>query len=405
MKKIDRRIVIIASLIFIVGMAFGLMKYLISLKEAPPMKMPKESKRLVKAEPVKYHSIVSPVFAPGRVSSLREVDIIAEAAGKIQQGRVALKKAAEFRKGQVLFTIYPDEAALALKSRKSKFLTSLANLLPDIGLDYPEHEKEYRTFFESIDIDRPLPPLPDIKDEKLKIFLAGKNIISDYYSIKKDELQLSRHTVRAPFNGTYSVVNMEAGSYANPGTKVAHAIATDELEIEVPLERFNSGWVKIGDKVKLSSPLRDRKWTGKVIRKGSFVDPATQSQLVFVKVDKHKGEDRMLPGEYIRADFPGQEIKDAMEIPRNAVFNTNEVFIVMDGRLQKRHIEIIKKNENSLIFKGLEVGNMIVIQPLINVTEGTMVETGKAQGRKKDKEQKKKPGTEITEAKGTKTKQ
>jgi len=56
------------------------------------------------------------------------------------------------------------------------------------------------------------------------------------------------------------------------------------------------------------------------------------------------------------------------------VFNTNEVFIVNDTRLHKRNIEIVKINENTLLFKGLREGEMLVMQPLINVQEGTKVE-------------------------------
>lgn len=63
-----------------------------------------------------------------------------------------------------------------------------------------------------------------------------------------------------------------------------------------------------------------------------------------------------------------------MEIPRNAVFNNNEVFVIVDGRLQKRLINIIKVNEKTLLFNGIEEGKILVIQAMINVLEGTSVE-------------------------------
>ncbi len=373
MKKIDRRIVIVVTLIFIIGLSYGLMRYLISLKEAPPVKASREMKRFVKVATVQYKSIISPLSEPGRVSSVKEVDIIAEASGKIIKSAIALKKASVFSKGDILFTIYTDEAALALKAKKSQFLNSLANLLPEIGFDFPEHEENFKIFFSSVDIDKSLPPLPEIMDEKMKIFLSSRNILSDYYSIKKDELQLDRYTVRAPFNGTYSDVYMEAGAYANTGNKIAHAICTDEMELEIPLERFNAKWAHIGDKVIVSSKLRKQEWTGTIIRKSQFVDKNTQSQSVFVKVKNHT-DPPILVGEYLKVHFPGQKIPNAMEIPRNAVFNSDEVFVVVDGRLQKRNINIIKKNESTLIFNGLDEGEFLVIQALINVLEGTLVE-------------------------------
>src|SRR6056297_1821091 len=126
MKQIDRRIVIVAAFIFIVGLAYGIMRFLIAQKEEPPMRQAVEVKRYVQTEKVVYENIVSPVAAPGRVQSIEAIDIVAEASGKIIVPGVPLRKGSRFNKGDVLLTIYPDEAALALKARKSQFLNSLA---------------------------------------------------------------------------------------------------------------------------------------------------------------------------------------------------------------------------------------------------------------------------------------
>jgi multidrug efflux pump subunit AcrA (membrane-fusion protein) len=376
MKNIDRRIVILAAFIFIVGLAFGIMKFLIAQKEEPLSRPPVVSKRFVKTEKVDYQTIVSPVKAPGRVNSMSNVDIISEASGKLTVSNIPLKKGAQFSTGDILFTVYPDEAALALKSRKSQFLNQLANLLPDITIDFPEYENTFRNFFNAIDINQNLPEFPAINEEKLKIFLSSRNILSDYYSILKEELQLNRHTIKAPFNGTYSDIYLEAGAYTNTGGRVAHAIRTDILEIEVPLERFDAEWVKVGDKVTIHSDTKTMSWRGKVIRKSQFIDPETQSQNIFIQVQNNI-QNPLLVGEYLQVSFPGHPIKNVMEVPRNVVFNTNEVFIVENNRLSKKTINIIKLNEKTLIFNGLEEGDILVTQPLVNVQEGTLVEINK----------------------------
>lgn len=333
-----------------------------------------EAKRYVKADTVEYSTIFSPVSAPGRLASVAELDIVAEASGKIIPGNIRLKKASGFSKGDKLFVIYPDEAALALKARKSQYMNILANIIPDIRLDFPDQEPRFMDFFSSIQLDKPLPPFPDIEDEKMRIFLTTRNVLGEYYNISKDELKLNRHIVRAPFDGTYTEVYLEAGAYTNTGGRVAHIISTNNLELEVPLKRFDAQWVKIGDKVKVKAEGRGIEWTGKVIRKSQFVDENTQSQAIFVKLNSHSSSNTFLSGEYLFAYFPGHPIGNVMEIPRNCVFNTNEVFIIVNGRLEIRSINLIKVNERSLIFNGLVKGDIIVVQPLINVLEGTMVE-------------------------------
>jgi len=235
--------------IFVVVLAVGLMKYF-DFSEGRATPRPNvETKRFVKTREVKYDVIISPVGGQGRISSVSEIDIVAEASGKIISGAVPLKKESEFSKADLLFTIYPDEVILALKARKSHFLNMLATLLPDINIDYPDQLQIFNSFFTSIDIDKDLPEFPNIDEGKIKLFLASRNVLSEYYSIIKDELRLSRHSVFAPFDGTYTQVNLEVGAYTNAGGKVAHAIRTDELELEVPVERSDAEWIKIGDQV------------------------------------------------------------------------------------------------------------------------------------------------------------
>ncbi|MBN1252242.1 MAG: HlyD family efflux transporter periplasmic adaptor subunit [Bacteroidales bacterium] len=343
------------------------------IKEKPEMKIPVETKRFVKAKPVKYNVINSKSTAQGRLYSVAEFDLIAEASGKILQGNIQLKKGTVFTKGQVLFTVYTDEAILDLKSSKSIYLNSLANALPDIKIDFPEYQEKVNTFFSSININKNLPAFPDFENEKLKIFLSSRNLLSDYYKILKDELQLSRHIIRAPFNGTYTDVFIESGAFANLGGKVAHIIQTDILELEVPLERFDSEWIKIGDKVKIYSEKTDLNRIGTVVRKNLFIDENTQSQGIFIRPLNNQNP-FLLVGEYLTANFPGHPIKNAMQVPRNIVFNTNEVFVIIGGRLQKKKINVIKiNNENSLVFNGLPEGDTLVMQPLINFFEGTQI--------------------------------
>ncbi len=378
MRKIDRRIVIVISVAFILLVAYGLMRFLIAQKEPPPAHRFVEARRFVKTAPILYGSMASPVSAPGRLSSVSEVDIVAEASGRIEAGNRSLKKGSCFKKGDKLFVIYPDEAILSLKARKSQYQNILANILPDLAIDYPEHEEAFNKFFTSIKVDRPLPPIPEIKDNQLKIFLASRNVISEYYNIQRDELQLERRTVRAPFNGTYKEVYMELGAFTNTGGRVARAIRTDELELEVPLERSDAEWVKLGDPVIVTSEKRSLTWQGKVIRKGQFVDENTQSQTIFIRIPNNSKQP-LLTGEYLVADFPGRPIEGVMEMPRNAVFNTDEVFIVRSGRLAKEKIHIVKVNESTLLFNGPSEGDTLVLQQLINVAEGTLVQINKSQ--------------------------
>lgn len=329
-------------------------------------------KRFVKTETVVYSDIKTPLSREGRVVSSNEVMLVAEAAGKLEPGEVSLRKGTSFRKGQLLATVYKDEVELALKARKSNFLTTVTTLLPDIKVDFPDQLDAFTQFFTSIDIDRDLPKLPEVKDEKLKVFLASRNVLSEYYSIQQDEKRLSRHSLYAPFDGTFTQVNIEVGAFVNTGGQIARMIRLDQLEVEVPVESDKSRWIEIGDVAQVYSKNRDEYRQGVVVRKSAFVDANTQARSIFVRVTKTE-KDPMLAGEYKYVLFPGQLIKDAMQLPRNAVFNSDEVFTVVDGKLKKRQINILKWDETTLVFNGLEEGSKVVAEPLINVKENSPV--------------------------------
>ncbi len=363
---------IVVALIILLGGSYALSEMFVSMKPEPPRRPAVTAKRFVKAEPVVYTEIVSPLNREGRVVSSNELVLVSEAAGKIEAGQVTLRKGASFKKGQLIARIYKDEVELAIKASKSRFLNTFTHILPDIKVDYPDQYNQFIAFFNAVDLNKELPELPQVNNEKLKIYLASRNILSDYYSIRQDEKRLSRHTFYAPFNGTFTSVNFEAGAFVNVGGQIAKMIRTDQLEIEVPVENSQSQWIKIGDKVLVFSREKSEVAPGRVVRKSDFVDASSQSRSIFVQVD-NPGKSNLLVGEYKLVEFPGQKIEKAMEIPRSAVFNSNEVFIVLDGKLKKRVLNILKWNETTLIFNGLEEELKLVVEPLINVQENSPV--------------------------------
>ena len=363
---------IVVALIVLLGGSAALSKLFVSMKPEQRKRPDVEMKRSVKAEVVKYSDVVSPLERPGRAVSGGEVTLVSEASGKIEQGDVVLRKGASFKKGQLLAVIYKDEVELALKARKSKFMTTMTSLLPDMKVDYPQHLEAFEMFFRAIDMDENIPEMPLVKDEKLKIFLASRNVFSEYYGIKQDEKRLQRHSLYAPFNGTFTMVNFEPGAYVNTGGQIAKMIRTDHVEVEVPVPNADSKWIKIGDNVVVVSEDGKTQKPGKVVRKANFVETNTQSRSIFVQA-KSSPADEVLPGEYRTVLFPGQKIEGAMEIPRGAVFNSSTVYTIVEGKLKKREVNVLKVNEKTLIFNGLEEGAFVVVEPLINVKENTPV--------------------------------
>ncbi len=372
LKKHTHGIVTTVTVVVLLVFSWQVMSYLIHLKDEPEKVQPKVPVRTVLAESVAYDTIMSPVVADGRVTSQQEVTVSSEVRGAILSGEVPFKKGQRFRKGDVLIRIFDGDTANSLKSTKSAYLQKIAAILPDLKVDFPDRFDTWSAFFHDIDIEKDLPPLPEMKSDQEKIFVASNSILSDYYAIKSSEITLDKHVIRAPFDGSFTSVSVEVGAIANPGSSLASIIRTDSLELEAQVKRSDIRWISIGDEVDVVNDDGSNSWKGVVTRMSGFLEAATQTMSVFVKIRSTK-DTPVYQGQYLSAVFPGKPIDAVMEIPRNAVFNANEVFSIVDGALQKREINVVKINETTLLFNGVDEGSVVVTMPLVNAMEGSKV--------------------------------
>ncbi|MBU0475351.1 MAG: HlyD family efflux transporter periplasmic adaptor subunit [Bacteroidetes bacterium] len=367
-----RKPIIIISGIAIVAFAYFSMQLLGGMKQTPPRKPAEVVDRYVKAETVKYSNVVTSIEAMGRVSSQTEVSLIAEVRGKLIHGDISFKVGESFKKGDLIVKIDDSIELYNMKSRKSSFLNNVASVLPDLKASLPESYNKWSSYLYSIDIDKNLPELPEINSPQERIFMASRNILTNYYTIKSAEANFESYRIYAPFNGTITEVNFEEGAVANSGTKLGKIINTVNLELEVPVDLDDSKWLSTGQKVEVFNSDKTSKWVGEIVRKANDINPNTQSINVYVSLNSNKNNP-IYKGEYFTAVFAGIKLAKVMEIPRNAVFNQNVVFVVENGLLLQRTINVKKINKDKLFFVGLAEGTEVVSEPLINASENSSV--------------------------------
>ncbi len=371
--NIRKTVITLIAVAVLLGIGFALMNYMIANRKLPEARPAEESRLYVRARPVVYTVNDATIAATGRLTSQHGIDLSAEVQGQILPGSVSLKEGTKFRKGDLLIRIFEDEARNNLRASKSRFLNAIAGILPDIRIDYPDSFDKWNGFFNAININEDLPDLPPMDSDQEKIFLASRNILNDYYSIQSAEVRLEKYRIHAPFNGSFTQVFMEVGSVANPGSRIATMIRTDKLELAVPVEVDDIYWVSTGDRVKVTTEDGAREWTGSVVRKSDFVDPATQSITVYVSVQS-SDRNPLFQGQYLKATFENKGVENSMEVPRNAVFSKNQVYIINEGRLKKSGVTILKHNQNTVLINGLPEGVHVVVEPLVNAREGTLAE-------------------------------
>lgn len=360
----SRQFIVVVAAIAIIGGSAALAAVLAGQKSPPEEKKLTVSVRYVETEPVKYKDVATSVVAFGRVETAQSLDLLSEVGGRMYEGNIRLKAGQNFRKGTLLFYIDDDEAALNLKSQKSNFLRDLAAILPDLKVDFGNSYQTWQTYFSNVDIDKSLPELPENNHEKEKTFLATKGIYSSYYSIKSAESRLRKHRYYAPFDGSISEVVMETGAFINPGTRIGKIIRSGAHELKVSVETRDISWIQEGAEVKIYSDETQQYWDGEVLRISDFINQNTQSIDVFLAIQSN-GE-RIYDGQFLQAAIPARVIKDGMIMPRSAIYNRSEVFVLEDTLLKVKKINVVRLEQESAIFTGLEEGEALVVEPLIN---------------------------------------
>jgi len=346
--------------------AFVFSGYLINAKPTPGSDKNIQNTMFVKAEKVNQVENESDMVYRGRVTAFDNVSLGAEVQGKIMQGDVRFKAGESFNKGDVLINIYKEDIEASLKSGKSSFLQTLSVILPDLRVDYPDEYEKWTSFFKAIDVGEKLPELPEINSDREKVFLAANNVLSSYYSLQQQEINLLRYTLYAPFTGSFKTVNKEIGAIASPGAELATLIRSDKLEISVSVFPSDLKWITKGNEVQITTSNGERK-TATVSRISGFVNEATQSVDVYMTY-LQTGTNSLLQGEYVDVNFKGNAVI-GFEIPREALVDGNSVYELADKKLKKVDVEILRQLDDSYIISGIDKDKIIVTESLAGISD------------------------------------
>lgn len=301
----------------------------------------------------------------GEISSYNAVNLSSEVQGKLYKGAVDLKPGVKFSKGQLLFRIDDMEAQYTLRARKSTFINLIANLLPDIKIDFPSEYDKWNNYIQAIKLNKPLPELPVWKSDKEKIFLSTQSVLSEYFTIKNLDEQLKKYAVYAPFSGTITSVNVNEYSVVSPGTKVIAVSQTSNYEMAVSIPYSQIDKVKVNDKATIYTTSGTKKGEGKIIRISEVINNTTQSVDVYVKPVALDGFS-FIEGEYLKVEVQSENEASGYTVPFLAVKESMVYLYQSDSTLTKSRVDIINETEEGYFISGLSDGDLIITQEVVS---------------------------------------
>jgi RND family efflux transporter MFP subunit len=356
---------------------------------------PPEKVDLVEAVTLAPADARASVQATGSVVADQQVTLVPEVAGRLVWVSEKLVPGARFAQGETIARVDGRDYQVALEAEQSR----LRQAELELALEENRGQvaaREWELLGAEAGGDGKLAR----REPHLEV--ARANVEAVAASVRRAELNLSRTSIRAPFNAVVLQEMVDVGQVVGSGSQVAVLSGSDRVRVEtsVPVDRLPALAIPGVDGVAAGegSPAtvrhhlgngRTLTFDGQVIGMGGQLDPLTRTATVIVAVDDplepQAGGLPLLVGAFVDVTLRGRTREDALTVPRTAVYDGETVWVVHDDRLQPRTIQVgWSLAEEVEVVAGLSAGEQIVTTPLSAPVAGTRVrlvgEDGAADG-------------------------
>lgn len=349
---------------------------------------------------------VSQKLMPVEVTSVGNVEAIATVAIKSlvagQLLEIHFKEGDFVKKGQLLVTIDPapfeaqvEQAQATLEKDQAQSQLAEANLAKDTaqeqyarnqvqrystlnqkGLITKENEEQIRTQATALD--------EALRADRAAIASTKANLAADQAALNAAKLQLSYCRIYSPIDGRTGSIMLKPGNLVK-ASDVPIVVINQIDPIYVNFTVVQQYWPEIKKqmtngslKVKAVVPQdSESPMDGTVTFVDNFVDAATGN--IHLRATFQNSQHRLWPGLFVNSVLKLSEQPNATVVPSQAVIdgqNGTIVYVVKsDGTVEVRPVVSPRANEGfSVIDKGLEPGEVVVIDGQTRLTSGAKVQ-------------------------------
>ncbi len=311
--------------------------------------------------------------------------LVAQVEGQIVNLNPNLRDGGFFERGDVLVTIDSRDYAADVNIAEAALADSRQVLA----------EAEARSNQAREDWDRlgNEGEIPDLVLRVPQLEAARARVLSAESSLRKVRLDLERTAIRAPFAGRVLRKFVDLGQVVSRNAQLAEIYATDIIEIRLPIRNRDLPFIDLpevyrnsdeprntGGRVEIRSELAGLStWEGELVRtEGAIDETARQLHVIAQIIDPfaspENGQTPLKIGQYITAELEGNIVPEALVIPNNSIYQGTYVYVVENGILVRRDIEILWQNEDeAIVSTGLAAGDQLVTTALGQVTSGVRV--------------------------------
>jgi len=219
----------------------------------------------------------------------------------------------------------------------------------------------------------------DIAQAQLELLLAGATeaeiaaaqaqVDQAQNTFDSARLDLDRATLRAPFDGTVSWIDVQLGQYVSPQMPAITLVNEQQFSIEADVDEADVAWLRTGQQVRVSlDAFPGRALSGRVaaILPSATADLGVVSYRVRITLDADEGEPLPVRGGMTAdVEIVREQREDVLLVPNRAIWidsTSGRPFVEreVDGSAVVTFIEQgLSNDEFSEVIDGLEQGDRL----------------------------------------------
>lgn len=386
-----KKTIIISVIVLLVSAAITFFVFMTE-PEAQREAATKKTAMLVDVVQVNRGNYVPTVVATGTVQAAKDITLSPQVGGEIVSISENFIPGSFVKKGEVLLQINPADYRNVLQLRQSDLQLARSDLSVEMGRQ-DVARKDYELIGAEMAADN-----KDLVLRKPQLEAARANVAASEAAVNQARLDLQRTTIRAPFDAHIISRNVNVGSQVAPGAELGRLVGMDEYWVaaNVPTSKIN--WLSFAEKdAEKASDVKvtnDTSWPNSQFREGKLfrlvgaLDTQTRMARVLVSVPdplarstRYDTIPPLMIGTFVETHIEAREIKDAIRLSRDYIRKDETVWVMEDGKLSIRDVEILFQDADyAYISKGLSDNDMVVTTDLSTVVEGSGLRTEKAGG-------------------------
>ncbi len=330
-------------------------------------------------EPVERDQVTLEVVTQGEVRSRVSIDMVAEVSGRIVDVSPEFMEGGAVDPNETLVQIDDTDYQLALSQTEAR--VAEAQVALELALAEADVARK-----QLVGTSNP----SDLALKKPQVAEARAAVKAAEADLEQARVNLSRTRVSLPFVGRMSDTFVDLGQYVNVGTALGRAFATDRVEIRLPItyDQLAALGLPIGFRASAGGGLpvtleanvggRNQQWQGELLRLDASIDRETRTVYAIAEVEDPYGENvsasgmPLAVGLYVTATVRGQELAEAVRIPRKALRAGDTVYVInSDNELEIRTVNVSHSSPNyAIVADGVTPGDRLITSTIRNPIPG-----------------------------------